>query len=1614
MFKDLKIMKTNIIANNTIMNNVVKYLCAVLILLGTSASAWGATCDLYYWDKSSSSYVKWKTIDESFEFPPYDQAPYFGTTFITAWTPTTYNSSSYPSSNDYYYTGQTYGSNGNNTTPPTLYAVYSYSGSYTSAPDIQIIDPEACTDPITTAPLSSKTVNYGSGTFSLTAGRTGGGAVTWRTSDASVATVSGNATSATVTVVGAGTATITYAVAKSGDYCASEATCEVTVNAIPPTLSHNTAGKVLATNTIKSTSVKVAGGIITNKGGAAITRYGFVLGTSADVEFNTSGAKKKYSQSDPGLNTAFGEKEFTDLSPETTYYIRAFAYNGTTYGYSTAISFTTLAQYTISYDPNGGSGTVGAQAVDAGGSVTVKAVTGFTKTGYTFTGWKLDNASSGTAYSAGDTYSSITANHTFYAQWAPANYTVSLNNQSATDAGTTSIEVTYNASTNLTGTPAITVPTKTGYTFGGYYTGIGGEGEQIIAANGNVNADVDDFTDGSKNWIYANGITLYAKWTANTIDLTLSRNGVTGTDGSGSVNYDATVLTSRTDATNSAGDYRLVGYYAEVGTTTKVLESNGNFAADNVSGYITDGKWSRTDNPTTLFAKWSMSVYTVTFNMHGHGTMGSQEVESGTIIAEPEDPVVEDWRFLGWYEDDGGEIGDDEFDFSVGITANTTIHAKWEAISYSSVYKAWCEPDIDITGDIHLTTVNGIAVYATSTTNNLLRVQSDDLAGVNKLEIKYLDADNADAEVAKGSSPFRLCNDGSSNYDEADGSEIDVSASNTCDLSYSISYTPSDYNLKQHYKLQIVMKHNDDVLKTVTKDIYGRSLPEEFVVASKFGGEWYALPNTLEATQEAAKAVAGIKISVDNTETPTKATYAPITTVYQGENRYLAAHKYAIRLTNGTGHLQVSTTNNVNKMWLSSTGSTNCQDWWLSSTDFGYYSVTIPSNAGNESKKIGMSGGNIGYYGSPTDPSGQIYFLPIEHKLIDNPASVTEWGQKSVILDVDAQASKGIVGAQARIGNGAAEVATSFGQTRTSVKDAASKYNYTVSFTTTDFSTHKGELLYIDWLDGENEVVSTSMVEIPWIIASNSVMGEIDNVQAHWKDWEVHVLPGKTLEADGNSFSAASNTAKIKTLEIYPGAIVKVTSGTLDVTNLVMRYGWTRAGEKAYDVAQLRIKQGESGANLTTTNVYADWYIDYDQYYPIAVPWKVATATGISYKNSNSSASAGVKIRYYDGALRATNGQQNQDANWVEYNWNEKDPEKPTMMPANLEPSKGYAMTAKRPAGKAFSIVRMQMTIPSSSWTALGEHGEISGTHKDQVSVTGWGKGTADWYAMGWNFIGNPYMSVFNGNDDGIAGAIEYQNGGEVRYATIPDLEFKNYDQVPIADANLKPASAFFIQANNLTPQNVTFNASKIAAPSAPARYTTNDETVPEQEAYIRLSHEGGRDQMGLIIGEDYTDAYEPNADLAKMLGEANAVKTYMRYGEMDMAYVAINQTLAKQWIPVTVKIPADGEYTYSLTRSSTVDALEGIYLIDYGNGDKITNLLEETYQFEAEAGTISGRFAINAIFGERPVPTDIDIVGGDINGSEPIKFLYHDKVFILHNGVIYDATGKKVREINK
>jgi len=101
---------------------------------------------------------------------------------------------------------------------------------------------------------------------------------------------------------------------------------------------------------------------------------------------------------------------------------------------------------------------------------------------------------------------------TLYAQWKQER-TITLDNQSATVAGTSSV-VTANCINNSRQwlKDAITCPEKDGFMFMGYYTEAEGQGEKLIGKDGLFIAKVENYTDSNKCWIKDADVTLYALW----------------------------------------------------------------------------------------------------------------------------------------------------------------------------------------------------------------------------------------------------------------------------------------------------------------------------------------------------------------------------------------------------------------------------------------------------------------------------------------------------------------------------------------------------------------------------------------------------------------------------------------------------------------------------------------------------------------------------------------------------------------------------------------------------------------------------------------------------------------------------------------------------------------------------------------------------------------------------------------------------------------------------------------------------------------------------------------------------------------------------------------------
>ena len=296
-----------------------------------------------------------------------------------------------------------------------------------------------------------------------------------------------------------------------------------------------------------------------------------------------------------------------------------------------------------------------------------------TKNGYTHTGWNTKADGTGTNYALGASFTLTEINHTLYAKWTPEQYNITYKDKgNATFSGTheTGYPTTHTYSTATT----LKSATKTGYTFGGWYTSSDCTGSAITTLGATA---------------YTAAITLYAKWTANTYTVTLDREP--STDGTASVTatYDA-AMPAITIPTRTG--YTFGGYYTEKnGGGTQYYNANGGSAK----------KWNIASK-TTLYAKWTETKHNVQIkaNNNAYGTVSLSSVNVGqftasvTITATPKFGHV----FKYWSATDGVTISD-EYSASTTIKATqagtlTAVFAKGEPVSiYMRANHIWKRAD---------------------------------------------------------------------------------------------------------------------------------------------------------------------------------------------------------------------------------------------------------------------------------------------------------------------------------------------------------------------------------------------------------------------------------------------------------------------------------------------------------------------------------------------------------------------------------------------------------------------------------------------------------------------------------------------------------------------------------------------------------------------------------------------------------------------------------------------------------------------------------------------------------------------------------------------------------
>ncbi len=196
---------------------------------------------------------------------------------------------------------------------------------------------------------------------------------------------------------------------------------------------------------------------------------------------------------------------------------------------------------------------------------------------YTFTGWLPEP-------------SEVTGNVTYTAQFSDSlnTYNITYNLNNGTNASGNPSSYTYGTAVTLA------APTRTGYTFGGWFTNSGFSGTAVTEIPADATGDK----------------TFYAKWTANEYTVTFDANEGKVTPGSKTVTYDGTYGELPTPTRSG---YKFLGWFTDLTGTDKVTADNkvSITAAQTLYAHWSedDSKYSLWVNNTQVTAKNADDVF---------------------------------------------------------------------------------------------------------------------------------------------------------------------------------------------------------------------------------------------------------------------------------------------------------------------------------------------------------------------------------------------------------------------------------------------------------------------------------------------------------------------------------------------------------------------------------------------------------------------------------------------------------------------------------------------------------------------------------------------------------------------------------------------------------------------------------------------------------------------------------------------------------------------------------------------------------------------------------------------------------------------------------------------
>jgi hypothetical protein len=163
------------------------------------------------------------------------------------------------------------------------------------------------------------------------------------------------------------------------------------------------------------------------------------------------------------------------------------------------------------------------------------------------------------------------------------------------------------------------------------------------------------------------------------------------------------------------------------------------------------------------------------------------------------------------------------------------------------------------------------------------------------------------------------------------------------------------------------------------------------------------------------------------------------------------------------------------------------------------------------------------------------------------------------------------------------------------------------------------------------------------------------------------------------------------------------------------------------------------------------------------------------------------------------------------------------------------------------------------------------------------------------------------------------------------------------------------------------------------------------------------------------TNDYEYNADYPKT-PNTNNFNIYGVHTHGHLSWVAISPEIAAESMPIGYQVPAAGTYVLSVSEEYYSEEIDALLVTDHEASPEVTtDLMIAPYEFSVnQAETNNKRFTVSVKLktDDNNAATGLDNMG--VSNEQLMKFIYQDKIYILHHGIIYDATGKQVTTINK